>query len=132
MEKLVVIFATDNGKSYMDRHFGDAEYFDLYEINQGDVHFIKRIKNVISNTEDKHVSEQKAVGIAGLFKNDGVHVLVSKKFGANINKMKTKFVCILMNEQHISDSVKTIQQEYDRIVAEWDNGESRHYLNFKK
>ena len=44
------------------------------------------------------------------------------QFEGHIKKMKTKFVCILMNEQHISDSVKTIQQEYDRIVAEWDNG----------
>ena len=132
MEKLLIIFATDNGKSFMDRHFGDAKYFDLYEINPDNSHFVKRIKNAISNIEDKHADGQKAVGIAGLFKNDGVHVLASQKFGANINKMKSKFVCILMNERQISESVKTIQQEFDRIVAEWDKGEFRHYLNFKK
>jgi hypothetical protein len=32
MIKLKAAFATDNGKTFMERHFGDAEYHDIYEI----------------------------------------------------------------------------------------------------
>ena len=32
MKKLKVAFATDDGKTFMDRHFGDAEYYYIYEM----------------------------------------------------------------------------------------------------
>ena len=33
MEKIRVAFATDNGKTFMGRHFGDADFYDIYEID---------------------------------------------------------------------------------------------------
>jgi predicted Fe-Mo cluster-binding NifX family protein len=132
MDKLRIVFATDDGETFIERHFGDAGYFDLYEISPEEARFIKRFENTVSQQDAHSADDRKASGIAGLFKRDGVHVLVSKKFGANINRMKTKFVCVLMNEQKIPDSLKTIQHHYKRIVAEWHEGESRHFLNLKR
>ena len=37
-----VAFATDNGKTFMDRHFGDAKFYDVYEISENASKFIKR------------------------------------------------------------------------------------------
>ena len=131
MDAFKIVFATDDGTSFMDRHFGDAEYFDLYEVSTEDVQFIKRIENNAFKRDGKYAIGQKAAGIAGLFKKDNVHVLVSKKFGANINKMNTKYVCLLMNDNQISDSIAKIQDKFDRIKKEWDKGESRHFINLK-
>lgn len=135
MDKLHIVFATDDGETFVDRHFGDAKYFDLYQITPHEVQFIKRFENTVPEHEqhDVHSADvRKASGIAGLFNRDGVQVLVSKKFGANINRMKTKFVCVLDKEQKISESLKTIQSNFERIVVEWNKGESRHFLNLKR
>lgn len=132
MEKLIVVFATDDGVNFMDRHFGDAKWFDLYEIGPDKSLHIKRINNTVTEQDENHSSMQKAAGITGLFIKDGVQVLVSKKFGANINKIKTKFVCLLMNENDISESITVIQQNYIKIDEEWNKGKSRHFLNLKQ
>lgn len=131
MEKIIAAFATDDGQSFMDRHFGDANQYDIYEINSSGATFIKTIKNIIDEEEDSHADPKKAKGIVGLFKKDKVQVLVSKKFGANINRMKKKFVCILMNDRQISESIQLMQDKYETIAQEWHKGESRHFLNLK-
>ena len=32
MEIITVAFATDNGKSFINRHFGDANYYIIYDL----------------------------------------------------------------------------------------------------
>ena len=126
-----VAFATDNGKTFMDRHFGDAKFYDVYEISENDSKFIKRIINTIEeDNEHVHADPEKAKGIAGLFKNENIKVVVSEAFGPNIKRIKKKFVCVLMNDNSISDSIKTIQQKFDTINKEWNIGDERNYLNF--
>ena len=41
-------------------------------------------------------------------------------------------MCLLMNDVDISESIKTIQRKLDIIQNEWNKGESRKHLNFKK
>ena len=130
MQKIITAFATDDGLIFMDRHFGDALQYDIYEISATEVNFIRTITNT-SEEEEIHADPNKAKGIARLLKKDGVQVLVSKKFGTNINRMKKKFVCILMNDKQISDSVTTIQQHFEHIIKELGKGEERHFLNLK-
>ena len=128
-----VAFATDDGKIFMDRHFGDAEYYYVYEISETDSRFLKKIKNTTEEDDESiHADPEKAKGIAGLFKNENIKVVVSKVFGANIKRIKKKFVCVLMNDNNITDSIKTIQQKFDIINNEWNNGEERNHINFKK
>ena len=131
--KINVAFATDDGKTFMDRHFGDAEYYDVYEISETDSKFIKRIINTTEeDDESKHADTEKAKGVAGLFKNENIKVVVSKVFGPNIKRIKKKFVCVLMNSNSISDSIDSIQQNLDLINNEWSKGEARNHLNLKE
>jgi len=58
MDKLICAFANDNGKNFTDKHFGDAEFYDIYEISASDSKFIKKIKN--SSIEGSvHMDEKK-------------------------------------------------------------------------
>ncbi len=128
-----VAFATDDGKTFMDRHFGDAEYYDVYEISETDSEFKKRIKNTTEEDDENiHADPEKAKGVAGLFKNENIKVVVSKVFGANIKRIKKKFVCVLMNDNSISESIKNIQQSIHIIDNEWNKGEERNHLNLKE
>ena len=123
-----VAFATDDGKTFMDRHFGDA-----YEITEKDSEFIKRIKNTTEeDNESIHADPEKAKGVAGLFKGENIQVVVSKVFGPNIKRIKKKFVCVLMNDNSISKSIKNIQETIHIIDKEWNKGEERSHLNLKE
>ncbi len=128
-----VAFATDDGKTFMDRHFGDAEYYDVYEIDKDKSKFIKRIMNTTEEDDENiHADPVKAKSVTSLFKDENIKVVVSKIFGPNIKRIKKKFVCILMNDNSISESIISIQNCMNIIYNEWKKGEERKHLNLKE
>lgn len=128
-----VAFATDDGKTFMDRHFGDAEYYDVYEISETDSEFKKRIINTTEEDDESiHADPEKAKGVTSLFKGENIQVVVSKVFGPNIKRIKNKFVCILMNDSSILESIRNIQQNIYIVDNEWSKGEGRNHLNLKE
>lgn len=132
MEKITVAFATDNGKSFIDRHFGDADYYFIYEISKDKIEFINKIKNTTNDIEEEiHADPNKAKGVVGLLKKEGVTIVVSKIFGPNIKRIRKKFVCILMDNDNFSECTKIIQDKVDIIIDEWEKGEDRKHLNLK-
>ncbi len=64
MTKLLTAFATDDGKAFMDRHFGDAKFYDIYEISKNEASFMKRIDNTVDEEEEVHADPEKAKGIS--------------------------------------------------------------------
>ena len=66
-----IAFATDNGKNFMDRHFGDAQYYDIYEIVKDKADFLKRIINTTEEDDEHiHADPKKAKGVVNLFKDE--------------------------------------------------------------
>ena len=127
-----VAFATDDGEKYIDNHFGDAKYYDVYEILESESKFIKRISNTTEDDDEEiHADPKKAKGVVSLFKNEDIQTVVSKVFGPNIKRIRKKFVCILMNNQNIQDSIKIVQDNLNTISDEWEKGEDRKHLNLK-
>ncbi|RLD61420.1 MAG: dinitrogenase iron-molybdenum cofactor biosynthesis protein [Bacteroidetes bacterium] len=125
-------FATDDGKTYIDRHFGDADYYDIYEISSNESKFIKRIVNTTEEDDEEiHADPKKAKSVVDLLKIEAVQVVISKVFGPNIKRIKKKFVCGLFNDQQISDSIKTIQEKMNVFTDEWEKGEIRNHINLK-
>ncbi len=125
--EFLVAFATDNGKLFMDRHFGDAEFYDIYKISKTDAKFLERIENTTED-EKQHADPEKAKGITGLLKKKGIQVAVSKNFGPNIQRIKSVFVCVLIKEDMIDDGTKIIQNHIETIYYEWLLGEKRDFL----
>ena len=128
---LITAFATDDGKMFMDRHFGDANYYDIYRISATGMEFIKRIDNTTEEEDEEiHADPKKAKGISGLLKKENVQVVVSKVFGPNIKRIKKNFVCIIMSKENVTESITHIQQRFDAIVKEWNKGEERLFFKF--
>jgi len=129
MKKLKVAFATDDGKSFMSRHFGDAEHYYIYEIDNNNANFIKKIDNT-TEKEKNHADPKKAKGITNLLSEENVNVVVSKIFGPNINRIKKKFVCIVVKDEKIEKSINNICDNIENIFREWEKGKERKHLSF--
>ena len=124
-------FATGDGKSFTNRHFGDNDYYYIYDISESESRFIKRINNTAAAIEEKvHADPAKAKGVTGLLKEENVKVVISKVFGPNIKRIRKKFVCVMMNNT-ISDCINIIKENYNDISDEWGKGEERKHMNLK-
>lgn len=131
MENFITAFATDDGENYITRHFGDANYYDIYDMTSDKCVFIKRIEN--GDFEEEFDGDPKKAGnIASILLKENVKVVVSKAFGPNINRIKKKFVCILSNEFEIKKTFVKVQKLFPKIIEEWEKGENRTYLNLRK
>ena len=126
--KLRVAFATDDGKTFMGRHFGDARFYDIYELDEDQASFIKRIENTVDEEEDVHADPKKAKGISTLLLDEKVAVVVSKIFGPNIKRIKKKFVCIVVRDNEIDVGLKKICNNIEKIYVEWEKGNERKHI----
>lgn len=131
MEKILVAFATDDGKEFIDRHFGDADFYDIYEIDENTADFVKRIDNTV-NEEEMHADPQKAKGISQLLEKENVKVVVARVFGPNIKRIKKKFVCIVMNDESLDESMNRLCKNIRIVATEWEKGEERKHLILRK
>jgi predicted Fe-Mo cluster-binding NifX family protein len=122
-------FATDDGAEFMDRHFGDANYFDIYDITGPSWIKVKRIDNTTEEDEGVHADPRKAGGITGLLKAEGVQVAVSKVFGPNIARIKKHFVCVRMDDPTVGESLRRLSDHGETIREEWQKGEERGFLD---
>ena len=129
MNKLICAFSNNNGKNLTDKHFGDAEFYDIYEISDSDSKFIKKIKNS-SGKGSGHMDEKKAKGVSEILKESGVKIVISKRFGPNILRIKSKFVCVILSIDEINESIKIVQNNLPEILSEWEKGENRSYLKY--
>ncbi len=127
MKNAIAAFATDDGTYFVGRHFGDAEFYDLYEISMSEAKFLKRIDNTTDDDEDegKHGDPKKAKGITGILKEEGVTIAVSKVFGPNLKRIKRKFLCIIFREGSINESIGKLQENFSALADEWAKGEER-------
>jgi len=127
-----VAFATNDGNTYNDTHFGDSDYYDLYELSETEAVFLERITNTVDEEEEVHADPKKAKGIMDLLVKNGVHTVISKVFGPNIKRIKRKFVCILMNNACLDDSISFLCKNLESVHNEWAKGKERKHLDFRK
>jgi len=133
MEKLKFAFATNDGELFINEHFGDADFYDIYEISADKTQFVKRIHNTSEEEDEEiHADPKKAKSIVDLLKTENVKVVCSKVFGPNIMRIKKKFVCVLLNNKNIQDSILTVQANINNIIDELEKGENRSFINLKK
>ena len=126
--KLSVAFATDDGKMFMKRHFGDAKFYAVYEISERESFFIKRLENTTSEEENQHADVQKAKGISSLLKGEDIQIVVSQVFGPNIKKIQKMFVPIIIKEPGIEQAINEIQQNMSVVLKEWERGIERKHV----
>jgi len=129
--ELLIGFGTDNGKDLNNDHFGMAKYYHVYVFSDEKQEFIEQRKNVQFKADKsiKHGDPDKAKATSSVLK--GVDVLVGRKFGPNLKRLVRKFVCVVVRTNTISDAIKIIGDNMDRIVEENSKGEDRKHIVLK-
>lgn len=131
-----VAAATDDGRCFPPRHFGDARGYDLYDIGENAIRPVGRLMN--SSGEEKiHADPQKAQGVAGPLRKAGVQAAVSSVFGPNLKRVKKRFVCLVVRRgvtpeaAQIQPALREIQRRLEEVSAEWERGEKRSVLQIR-
>ncbi|MBI9031891.1 dinitrogenase iron-molybdenum cofactor biosynthesis protein [bacterium] len=131
MEKFRTAFASNDGNSFNKEHFGDSNYYHLYDISESEVKFIKKISNNTKDIiEERHADPKKAKGVSEMLKDEQVQVVVSGVFGPNIKRINKHFVCIIFMSGKVQDSLVTIQENFQEVRGKWELGENRDHLVF--
>lgn len=130
MESMRLAVATDDGEHFMGRHFGDAEFYEIFEFSGSGYEVVGRVTNDLDE-EEGHADPKKAKGIAGILGKHGVHVTAAKVFGPNIKRIKKRFVCVLTGHDKITDGLDMMVRHYPEIVVEFEKGGERSFLDWR-
>lgn len=126
---MIIAIATDDGKNLIKRHFGDANQYLLYDIKETGSVFLKKIDNAIEVKEDEtHGDPRKSKSVQDLLGVENVRIVANRAFGANIQRIKKHFVCVVSSENTVSETLDLCRRNFRRIHSEWEKGESRNYL----
>lgn len=129
MEKFITAFASNDGELFNVEHFGDSNYYHIYEINETEAKFVETIKNTTKDiVEEVHADPNKANGVSKMLKERNVKVVVSKVFGPNIKRINKKFVCIIFKNSTLKESIISIQDNFIKIREEFAKGDNRNHL----
>ncbi|MGE4454719.1 MAG: NifB/NifX family molybdenum-iron cluster-binding protein [Sphaerochaeta sp.] len=134
MQQIRVAIATDDEKTCITRHFGDAHYYCIYDIDERGSHFIVTLENTVDveEQESDHGDPRKASGIGLLLKEHQVNTAVSKVFGPNIKRLLKRYACVLVTDTSIPLVLDILLQEQNRIVESIEAGEARTPVDLRK
>ncbi len=128
--KFKVAFATDDGQNMVNKHFGDADFYMIYELSKSECVFIEKRENTTSEKDEIfHGDPNKANKISKILPD--VQLLCNKQFGKNITNMTKKYVPIVFDIENIDKAIDIIQQNFDKITEQWNNKENRKHIVFK-
>jgi predicted Fe-Mo cluster-binding NifX family protein len=128
MKSLRVAFATNDGQSFMNDHFGDAKTYMMYEITAHGATEICCVNNSTEEEDGVHAAPEKAGNIRQLLQQKGVQVVVAKAFGPNILRIKRHFVCVKVDVTRLEDGIAGVRRSFDAIQSLWQQGDAREYL----
>ena len=127
--KLVCAFASDDGESFNNNHFGDAGLYILYAISNDEIEYIGQISNTSMRVEG-HAAPEKAKSVSSLLKKKDVQVLVARVFGPNIKRVKNHFVPVIIKKDKIQEALTIVRDNLNEIEIEWkkESTERKHII----
>lgn len=127
---MVVACATDDGQSFVTRHFGDAKQYEIYEWRDHQFTYLKTIVNT-SEDKNKHADPQKAKQIMGLLLESKVNVGLTNNYGPNINKIKERLVPVMVSSIKIKDGLAQLEEHYEEVSQAIMFRENRRHIDLR-
>jgi len=123
--ELLIAFGTDDGENLNNDHVGMAKYFYVYRFSNDKEELVERRENVKfeGNESMQHGDPEKARATSSVLEN--VDVLVGRKFGPNLPRLLKKFVCVVVRTESLTNAIKAVHNNMDRIVEESNKRENR-------
>jgi len=126
-ESIMVAIATDDGRMIQgEDHFGMAEQYQVWSLGNNESAYLETRNNVKYEEDEsiKHGDPGKAKSTAETLKN--IDVLVGKRFGPNITRLKNKFVCaVVRGDTSIHQGLEIIGENINEILEEKNAAEKK-------
>jgi len=115
-------------KNLNNDHVGMARYFYVYRFSNGKEELVERRKNVKLQGDESipHGDPEKAKATSSVLEN--VDVIVGRKFGPNLLRVTSRFVCVVVRTDTITSAVKAIHNSVNLVVAQKNKGEDRKHI----
>jgi len=124
--RLRFAFAVNNENRFTNMHFGDADRFLIYILEDGKMILsseeVNNLKLIDNNTE--HGSIRKGNAIIKFLLDKDVNVLVSKQFCRNINLLNEHFIPVLIARDQEDEIIDVLNKHLHWIKDEWENNSS--------
>ena len=110
---------TDDGIEFSNEHFGSATQYLIYEIDlqAKQLNYLSTIENQTPE-EKEHGDPKKAKSVKELLSD--MSILVAKRMGKNIIRMKKKFLIIICFDLSIQEFLSVVFAHIHEIQAEID------------
>lgn len=134
--ELKIAVASDDGIKLVNRHFGDADRYYIYDLNESKDQLIEIIENPMmdyeENEEDFRGDEKKAKGISFILKEKRVNGVLGHKIGPNIVNIKKKFVVLVSRCEKVDEALQLVKDNYTKIEKEAQKNGEKEYFILKK
>ena len=128
--KLRFAFAVNHNDQFEKKHFGDADKYFIYELQDGILEYVSEEINLFKTVDEEaeHGSKKKGKAIIGLLKDKGVNVLVSMQFGINIKLVNEYFIPVKISLTHPKEVIVVLDKHLHWIADEWEHNSSNYKL----
>jgi predicted Fe-Mo cluster-binding NifX family protein len=128
-----VAVASDNGINLVDKHFGDAKQYYIYEVNEAEIKLLEIIQNPMKDYEEDHNDfrgdKKKAKGIGSILKTKDIKAILAFKIGPNIVNIRKKFVVVLSRKIEINQALNLLRDNISIVEEETKNtGDKEHFI----
>lgn len=106
-------FASSDGKSIGNTHFGDSDAFTICE---GDGRYFKILKTVINeNKLENHGETNKARNIIESLESENIKVVVARAFGPNIEQIITRLVPVKSHSGDLKSAIRDVAAIWNEL-----------------
>ncbi|MBN2214711.1 MAG: hypothetical protein JW723_10740 [Bacteroidales bacterium] len=121
--KISLALAVNYAGKFVQKHFGDADKFLIYEWDHDKLVFVKEKNNPFKtyDEEHEHGSQKKGRAIIDLLKGLNVNVLVSRQFGRNIKMVNHHFIPVIIYSEKPGEVTSVIKKHMKWIEDEIKN-----------
>ena len=56
---------------------------------------------------------------------------MTRVFGPNIKRIKSKFVCVLTGHDEIASGLQQVRDSFQTLADQWEKGEERDVVDFR-
>lgn len=110
-----IAFATKDGQVYTTEHFGAAEIYAIYSFDGVEFKHLEDLRNT-TEEESEDGEQGKAQSILDLLVMRKVDIVVAKRFGPNIRRIRHRLIPVIASSEDVSTTLPSLEMEWEKIA----------------